>query len=511
MIASRKRASAIDSVIHDERGWMMRGVICLAGWLLSGSAALAGDKIAANVDAALKRGERATVLVSLAQQADLKSIVDKRRGDDRLVASVARLRETAARTQAPLRAFLDARKVSYQAFWVANFIALKADAELVAALAARADVAAIELDSRLSGERPVEEFPAGLKAITAIEPGVTRVNAPSLWAMGFRGQNVLVAGQDTGYDWDHPALLRSYAGWDGGVAVHDYHWFDAIGSANASCPANSPEPCDDNSHGTHTMGTMVGDDGGANQIGVAPGARWIGCRNMNAGNGTPTTYSTCFQFFLAPTDRAGNNPDPLRAPHVINNSWGCPVSEGCTTPDILRTVVENVRNAGVLVVASAGNGGSARSTVAYPPAIYAASYSVGNLNGTSVSSSSSRGPVLVDGSSRLKPEISAPGTSVRSAVPGVGYGTKSGTSMAGPHVAGVAALLMSVDPTLKRDPARVEALMSATAVNDITTAQLCGGTQSPGTIPNNTFGHGRVDALNAARAGLGLLNASGFE
>ncbi len=175
---------------------MMRGVICLAGWLLSGSAALAGDKIAANVDAALKRGERATVLVSLAQQADLKSIVDKRRGDDRLVASVARLRETAARTQAPLRAFLDARKVSYQAFWVANFIALKADADLVAALAARADVAAIELDSRLSGERPVEEFPAGLKAITAIEPGVTRVNAPSLWAMGFRGQNVTGVGID---------------------------------------------------------------------------------------------------------------------------------------------------------------------------------------------------------------------------------------------------------------------------------------------------------------------------
>jgi subtilisin family serine protease len=473
--------------------------------------ALAHDKIADNVEARLARSGHAPVLVALGAQARLDGIVEKHAGDDRLIASVALLQAHARRTQAPLRAWLDARKLSYKSFWVANFVALDVDAELAAQLAARSDVATIELDARLSVTRPVSEFPAGLKQILAIEPGVNRVNAPAVWAMGFTGQNVLVAGQDTGYDWDHPALIGKYAGWNGAAAAHDYHWFDAINVANASCPANSPEPCDDNNHGTHTMGTMVGDDGGSNQIGVAPGARWIACRNMNAGNGTPTTYSACFQFFLAPTDRAGNNPDPLRAPHVINNSWGCPPSEGCTVPTVMQTVVENVRNAGILVVASAGNSGSACSTVSDPPAIYAASYSVGNLNGTSVSSSSSRGPVLVDGSNRLKPDISAPGTSVRSSIRNGAYASFSGTSMAGPHVAGVAALLMSVDPTLKRDPARIEALMSATAVNDITTVQTCGGTASPGTIPNNTFGHGRVDALNAAREGLGLLNASGFE
>lgn len=483
--------------------------------LILGALALpahAADKVASNVHAALSRDGTASVLVSLGEQAKLGAVADKHVGDDRLITSVSMLRETAMRTQAPLRAWLDARKVAYKPFWVANFIALEVDADLAAALAKRAEVAAIELDSRMSGTQPVGEFPAGMKAIAAIELGVTRVNAPALWAMGFRGQNVLVAGQDTGYDWDHPALIGKYAGWNGTVASHDYHWFDAIGSANASCPANSPEPCDDNSHGTHTMGTMVGDDGGSNQIGVAPGAHWIACRNMNAGNGTPTTYSACFQFFLAPTDRAGNNPDPLRAPHVINNSWGCPPAEGCNTPDILRTVVENVRNAGILVVASAGNYGTQGcSTVRDPPSFYAASYSVGNLNGTSVNAGSSRGPVTVDGSNRIKPDISAPGTSVRSSIPNGGYDSFTGTSMAGPHVAGVAALLMSIDPTLKRDPARIEALLSATAVNDITTVQTCGTTTSPGTIPNNTFGHGRVDALNAARVGLGLLNASGFE
>jgi subtilisin family serine protease len=127
-----------------------------------------------------------------------------------------------------------------------------------------------------------------------------------------------------------------------------------------------------------------------------------------------------------------------------------------------------------------------------------------------MASFSSRGPVTRDGSNRLKPDIVAPGVSTRSAVPSNAYGFKSGTSMAGPHVAGVAALLMSVDPTLKRDPARIEALMRATAVNDITNTQDCGTTPASA-IPNNVVGYGRIDALSAARNGLGVLTVAGFE
>ena len=212
----------------------------------------------------------------------------------------------------------------------------------------------------------------------AIEWNIDKINAPLVWQMGFDGTGVVVGGQDTGYEWEHPALKDKYRGWNGASADHNYSWHDSIHSGGGSCGADSAEPCDDHNHGTHTMGTMVGDDGGSNQIGVAPGAEWIGCRNMDQGNGTPTTYSECFQWFVAPTDLNDENPNPAMAPDVINNSWSCPPSEGCTDPTILQTVVENTRAAGILVVTSAGNSGPGCSTVSNPPGIYDASFAVGS-------------------------------------------------------------------------------------------------------------------------------------
>jgi subtilisin family serine protease len=242
------------------------------------------------------------------------------------------------------------------------------------------------------------------------------------------------------------------------------------------------------------MGTMVGDDGLTNQIGMAPGAKWIGCRNMDQGNGTPTTYSECYQFFLAPTTVAGTNPDPSKAPDVINNSWGCPPSEGCTDPNVMLTLVNNVRAAGIVTVHSAGNSGSACSTISDPSAIYDSSTTVGATTSTdAIASYSSRGAVTIDGSNRLKPDISAPGSGVRSSVPGGGYSSMSGTSMAGPHVAGLVALLISARPDLAGNVDGIENVIEQTAVH-LTSAQTCGGV--PGTqIPNNTYGYGRINAL----------------
>jgi len=241
------------------------------------------------------------------------------------------------------------------------------------------------------------------------------------------------------------------------------------------------------------MGTMVGDDGGSNQIGMAPGAKWMGCRNMDQGVGTPATYAECFQWFVAPTDLNDQNPDPTKSPDVINNSWGCPISEGCNNPNVLRSVVENTRAAGIVVVVSAGNSGSGCGTVNTPAAIYDAVFSVGSVNSVNtISSFSSRGPVTFDNSQRLKPDVSGPGENIRSSVPGGGYARFSGTSMAGPHVVGLAALAMSARSCLKGDVDAVEQYVKAHALPH-TTSQTCGGV--PGSSnPNNTYGYGTINS-----------------
>src|SRR5690606_7611326 len=155
-----------------------------------------------------------------------------------------------------------------------------------------------------------------------------------------------IAGQDTGIRWTHNAIKAKYRGWNGSSADHNHNWHDAIHVTGSSCGADAMAPCDDNGHGSHTIGTMLGDDGGSNQVGVAPGARWIGCRNMNAGDGTPARYNECAQWFLAPTDLAGNDPQPDLAPDVVSNSWGCPVDEGCTAGTEVQEAIENLVDGG---------------------------------------------------------------------------------------------------------------------------------------------------------------------
>jgi subtilisin family serine protease len=342
------------------------------------------------------------------------------------------------------------------------------------------------------------------------------VRAPEAWALGYRGQGVVVGAQDTGYQWDHPAVRARYRGWDGASAQHGYHWYDAVRSEiNAGvnpCGVASNVPCDDNSHGTHTLGTVLGDDGGANQIGVAPEAQWIGCRNMDSGDGRPSTYLGCFQFFLAPTDLDGQNPDPARAPDIITNSWGCPASEQCTL-DSFDTALAAVRAAGIVNVVAAGNGSATCGSINTPPATSPDVFTIGSTTNADVKSSFSLiGPVTIDGSNRLKPDLMAPGSGVRSAIPGGGYGSKSGTSMATPNVAGVAALVISANPALRGDVDAIEQILRETALPLNPAGPDCGG-YSATAYPNHVYGHGRVDALAAVQraAAEAALFRSGFE
>ena len=439
----------------------------------------------------------------------------------------AALATDAKRNQQELRQWLDERGIAHRDFVVIDRIAATLDARQVAELAARADVAKLHFDAPMKA-LPTESFLAKDACSGDGNPtwGLTKIGAPTVWSTyGVRGAGVVVAGQDTGYDWDHPALQPHYRGWNGTTADHNYNWHDAIhvdhpGSAGAnSCGFNQIAPCDDSQHGTHTMGTMVGDNGSNRIVGVAPDAKWIGCRNMEEGYGYASTYMECFNWFLAPTDLGGLNPDPLKSPHVINNSWGCATTadgEDCDDDDLdqFDTVIDNLTAAGVLVVASAGNSGAQGcSSINTPPAMSQNALVVGNTTSSdAIAGSSSRGPVTRAGRNLLKPDIAAPGSSVCSAIPGTGYTTMSGTSMAGPHVAGLAALVMSAAPSLKRQPLLVKQIIMDSALS-LTSGQTCGG-YAGGAIPNAVFGKGRVDAGAAVQAALAAtpdLFLDGFE
>src|SRR5216117_2430713 len=332
------------------------------------------QKIASWVMQHTANGQQAEFFVVLADQADLSGAASLSTKAEKGRYVYQMLLSKSQTTQAPILQWLDQSKIEYQSFYIINAILVKGNREIAEALAAFPGVASIEgnpvIHNNLPQPGPVEESPS---RPATIEPGINYTHAPQVWALGYTGQNIVIASADTGVRWTHNALKPHYRGWDGLNADHDYNWHDSIHTGGGVCGPDSPFPCDDSAHGSHTTGTMVGDDGMGNQIGMAPGARWIGCRNMDVGNGTPARYIECMQWFLAPTRIGGGDPDPTKAPDITINSWGCPPSEGCAV-DTLQAAVEAQAAAGIMMVVAAGNSGSACSTVVDPPSFYAASY-----------------------------------------------------------------------------------------------------------------------------------------
>ena len=451
-------------------------------------------------------------LIVLDEQADLASVSYVESREARIQAVYEELVQTSEKSQRPICGELDEMGIPYRRYYVMNMIRVDGHRWLMDRFEARQGVARVILNPNVRRYPRRMPFPYGAGEVSdELQGNLAAVRADAAWALGVLGEGIVVAGQDTGYDWDHPALKGRYRGWDGREADHDYNWHDAWDGTRV--------PFDDGSHGTHTLGTVLGDDGRENRIGVAPRAQWIGCRNMRRGLGNPGSYAECMEFFLAPYPLDG---DPFRdgevgrAPHVINNSWGCPRMEGCF-PDTLRPAVEALRAAGIMMVVSAGNEGPGCSTATTAPANYDASFSVGaTTDAGDVVGFSSRGPA--DG--LIKPDISAPGQQVRSSVPDGGYGTASGTSMAAPHVAGVVALVWAADETLVGDIDATEVLLCETALAkpvSRTCAQVsvpegplaaattppacaCGGVSG---VPNNVYGCGIVDAEAAVERALG--------
>lgn len=444
------------------------------------------------------------VQIIMKAKADLSTIQSDLSKEERGQAVYSLLTSVARDSQKDLKDMLNAQKIAHQSFWITNMIVINEASEaLLTELAKRDDVARIIGNPTFLRQGLPEVADIGMDpfANRNVAPGVVAVKATEVWStFGTRGAGITVAGQDTGVDYQHKGLVKQYRGTG---SSHDYNWYDAIkiqiGDSKNKCGYSMKAPCDDNNHGTHTVGTMVGEESGEPTVGVAPDAKWMACRNMDAGFGAPSTYIDCFQFFLSPTPIGGDSftqGKPEMAPHVINNSWGCPASEGCEGSEMVP-VLAAMKAAGIYVVVSAGNDGSSCGSINSQPAtISDTTLTVGAMDhrNNKMATFSSRGPSRLD--QKIGPDLAAPGVNIISTVPG-GYASFgfSGTSMAGPHVAGVIALLWSAVPELIGKIDETTEIVTSTAT-PLKVSQSCGGV-SGSAVPNNTSGFGVINAMAA--------------
>jgi len=391
-------------------------------------------------------------------------------------------------TQAEIRMVLDRLGIHYTPYYLVNAIELPGNPLLRLWLKTRPEIDRILDSPRL---RPLPEFPAtgngSLSAPVSPQWNQTSIGADKVWQeFGITGQGIVVGQADSGVQGDHPELATSYRGANGN---DDYNWLD---------PWNFSEtPEDRGGHGTHTLGSILGKN-----VGVAPGAQWIGCVNLSRNLGNPALYLNCLQFLFAPYPKDGDpfhDGLPGKGAHIFNNSWGCPELEGC---DLLtfRQAVQALRDAGVFVVVSAGNNGPACTTITVSPATHQEVFSVGAVdqNGQ-LASFSSIGPATDGEIEVVKPDILAPGVAVLSSLPGSSYGESSGTSMSGPHVSGTVALLWSANPLLIGDIDRTTAILHETASLYKGSLPDCPGAAS---LPSTATGYGLLDAYTAVKSAL---------
>lgn len=414
-------------------------------------------------------------------------------------AVVSELRATSEETQEALLTYLQKEQKKKQvkeihSYYIVNGLAVTGTKEVMEKVAAFPEVDQVLPNETRQIHRPVDlktKQKKQMKAVDGVEWNISQVHAPEAWALGYDGTGTVVASIDTGVEWDHPALKEKYRGFDPAhpnKPTHEFNWYDATTGSEA--------PYDDLEHGTHVTGTMVGSEpDGKNQIGVAPGAKWIAVKAFSEDGGTDADLLDAGEWILAPKDEAGN-PHPEQAPDVVNNSWG----GGPGLDDWYKDVVNAWRAADIFPEFSAGNtdlfnpGGE--GSIANP-ANYQEVFATGATDqDNKLGSFSLQGPSPYG---VMKPDIAAPGVNIRSSIPGKGYEDGwNGTSMAGPHVSAVVALLRQVQSDLSVE--EIEQIL-------INTAKPLTDQQFPES-PNNGYGAGLVDAREAITVltdGIGMI------
>jgi subtilisin family serine protease len=422
------------------------------------------------------------IVVLFSEKADLRT-ASALSWHDRGEIVLDSLRATAQKAQAQSVQLLESHKNAYTSYgrhFSANVLCITGlkDIGLLAKIATLPEVERIFASPEIHLMKPVSTQPADNSQM-GVAWGVQDINAPEIWASGQHGEGIVVGSIDTGVRYTHEALVKQYRGNLGnGVFDHNYNWYDSLREADV--------PTDDNGHGTHTVGTMVGDDQKGHQIGVAPKANWIACRH----NDSIDTLLTCMDWMLAPTDLDGKNPNPDRRPHVVNNSWGIIKP----SYSVFEAAVQSWRDAGIFPAFAAGNEGGCETLGV--PGGYDISFTTGAYNADhKIAGFSSRGPYADN--PWIKPDVAAPGVDIFSASNDGDdqYALKMGTSMASPHTAGLVALLWSARPDLVRNIADTgQSLRDMAIPMANTSCDLLPTNAGVSGSPNSVWGYGRINS-----------------
>jgi len=475
---------------------------------LNDSTKIVEQKVSDQLLNSFKDDEHVTFLVKFNEKAEVEKVAQEARKNAEKAsltqqkiehtqrsAVIAELKETSYISQQDVKAYLnqemdDGNVKDFHSYHIVNGMAVTATKEVAEKIATFAEVEKLlPNETRELNTTVTKDAETPKSDIANVEWNVERVGAPGAWDMGIDGTGVVVASIDTGVEWNHPALMEKYRGYDAatGEVDHTYSWYDAT--------AGDDTPYDDDGHGTHVTGTMVGaEPDGSNQVGVAPGAKFLSVRAFTPAGGMDADLLDAAEWILAPDG------DVTKAPDVVNNSWG----GGPGLDEWYRDVVIAWRAAEIFPEFSAGN-----TTIFNPggpgsiasPGNYPESFATGATDiNDNLASFSLQGPSPYEGD--IKPNISAPGVNIRSTVPGNGYeGGWNGTSMSGPAVSAVVALMIQANASLTVDELEEIIIQSAVPLTD---------SEFPES-PNMGYGYGLVnayDAVSSLVSGLGSIEGS---